>query len=147
MAVMDTLVTLHPAGADFRPDAPGLPISTKANYDVWNENEVKLSGAYQCVTCWDSALLSRYPGPNHFLVDGLHTDIGKARIDGIASGMCSPHEALPTALIGIAAKLIAPGIRTGHNLFDVGTEGGVVHYDVHDPPPGAHEGLEGRVLP
>jgi hypothetical protein len=67
---------------------------TKAHFDIWNENERKLSGTYRCIVAWDQELLSRYtPGGlgNNLLRPNLQTDKGKARIDGLLSQQCEEN--------------------------------------------------------
>ena len=84
---IDTDLTLHPLSLDVRQETNG-PVTTKAHFDVWNENEVKFSGAYRCITCWDQTLLSNYGIPNHFILPHLQTQMGKARIEGLKSQLC-----------------------------------------------------------
>jgi hypothetical protein len=88
-ATINTAVTLHPVSADLRQETSG-PISTKASYVIWNEDETQFTNLHRCITCWDQTLLHLYTEggvQNHFL--SLQTDKGKARIDGIASILCS----------------------------------------------------------
>jgi hypothetical protein len=80
-------VTLHPVSADLRQDTCG-PVTTKAKFDIWNMNEIKFSELERCITCWDQTLGSDYETPNHFMIQQLQTDHGKARIDGLASQVC-----------------------------------------------------------
>ncbi|MCA9295903.1 MAG: hypothetical protein KC983_05285, partial [Phycisphaerales bacterium] len=84
---IDTALTLHPVSADLRQETTG-PVTTKASFEVWNQNEIKFSGADRCITCWDCVLLSQFAPPNHFLRSGLQTDKGKARIQGLKSQLC-----------------------------------------------------------
>jgi hypothetical protein len=136
--VSETDLTLFPATADLRQGTTG-PVSTKAHVDIWNMNEVKFSGTYRCITCWDQALLQNYEIPNHFLVEHLHTDHGKARIDGLASpATCEDSEA--AALLGVAARLLTidGGVdfaTAGTNLQGMGTESAGIRFDVVGPPP------------
>lgn len=137
----NTDVTLHAASADLRPDAPGVPVTTKAHYDVWNENEVKLSGAYRCLTCWDQTLLSDYGIPNHFTIIHLQTNHGKARIDGLASPLCTGS--IDAAILGVVARELrfGPGgdmggrAMSGTNMIGMGNEAAVVQYAPLAPPP------------
>lgn len=87
MVSVDTSLTLHPATADLRQDSKG-PITTKAHFDIWNQNEAGRSGTTRCITCWDQTLLSQYANPNNFLIGNLGTDKGKARIHGMRSDVC-----------------------------------------------------------
>jgi hypothetical protein len=85
--ISDTDLTLHPCNADLRQEGCG-PVTTKADFDVWNMNEVKFSETERCITCWDQTLLSNYGTPNNFLLLHLQTAHGKARIDGKESQLC-----------------------------------------------------------
>jgi hypothetical protein len=94
-----TELTLVPLRQDLRQDR--LPTCTKAKFDVWNENEVKLTGAYQCIKCWFEGSLERigidkdpvsgrptgYLGVN-FSYRSLHTYMGRARVTSVASTQC-----------------------------------------------------------
>jgi uncharacterized repeat protein (TIGR01451 family) len=84
----NTDVTLHPVDVDLRQENDG-PVTTKADFSIWNMNEVKFSETHRCITCWDQQLLSLYGTPNSFLLDHLQTDHGKARVDGKASQVCN----------------------------------------------------------
>jgi len=87
IVTLDTDLTLFPVDADFRQDSNG-PVTTKAHFDIWNENEDGRSGTTRCITCWDQALISTYEDDNHFLIGNLQTNKGKARINGVASDLC-----------------------------------------------------------
>lgn len=49
-------LTLWPCRQDLRQDR--TPTCTKAKYDIWNENEVKFTGTYQCLKCFWEGFLS-----------------------------------------------------------------------------------------
>jgi len=85
--MLDTDLTLLPLDIDVREETNG-PVTTKAKFDIWNENEDGFSETTRCITMWDQTLLSLYGSPNQFGIQTLHTDKGKARIDGIASQLC-----------------------------------------------------------
>ncbi len=88
---VDTDLTLHPVDVDLTQDTCG-PVHTKANFDIWNQNEVRFSGTHRCIWCWDQTLLSKYTDvANHFLRGNLQTDKGKARIDGVQSDVCDEN--------------------------------------------------------
>ncbi len=87
---IDTDLTLYPLSQDLRQDSLG-PVTTKAKFDIWNQNEAGRSGTTRCISCWDQTLLSQYTTggiANNFRLPKLSTDKGKARIDGIASTVC-----------------------------------------------------------
>ncbi len=52
---------------------------------------MRFSGAERCITCWDQTFLGDYDAPNHFLIQNLQTDKGKARIDGVESDRCETN--------------------------------------------------------
>jgi hypothetical protein len=138
--VTNTDLTLMPVTADLRQETEG-PLTTKAHFDVWNENEVKFSGAYRCVTCWDQTLLSFYGIPNHFLLVTLQTNFGKARIDGLASQLCGPTS-VDAALLGVVATMLSfdgngDAGAAGTNLTGMGTEAAAIQWDTLGPPPEA----------
>lgn len=90
-----TSLTLVPCHQDLRQDRS--PTCTKAKFDLWNENEVKFTGAYQCIKCWFEGYLNTLGtadgpkggvGGNKFTWQGLHTTMGRLRVLGVASTVC-----------------------------------------------------------
>jgi hypothetical protein len=85
---VDSDLTLHPIDVDLQQDGDGA-LLTKAEFEVFNQNEVKLSGLRRCICCWDQEMFSSYIQkqgiPNYFLRNRLGTDKGAARVDGIES--------------------------------------------------------------
>jgi hypothetical protein len=149
---VDTDLTLHPVSADLRQDTYG-PVTTKAKFDIWNQNERRFSGTTRCITCWDQTLLSSYDAPNHFLIQYLQTDKGKARIDGMASDVCDHHCdntasfdgwdgricSQDAALLGVVSKVLTfeaknRKARSGRSLVGMGTQPAVVSWDIISPP-------------
>jgi len=161
--MLDTDLTLYPVSVDLRQDNNG-PVTTKAKFDIWNQNEDGFSGTTRCITCWDQTLLSNYGPPNHFLIGNLQTNKGKARIDGIASDVCNPPElcchlgvdracfpavdhptidqacSIPASLLGVADKILAfSGSTTGRTdagmtLVGQGEQSATVLRDIIAPP-------------
>lgn len=153
---VDTDLTLHPLTADLRQETTG-PVTTKADFATWNQNEVKLSAQHRCITCWDQQLLSQYDLPNHFFLSTLQTTHGKARIDGVASQNCdldlfgvggpgTPPDGVidffsqPAALLGVRATHLqfdtGPQFDlAGGNLFGLGVEEAIVRVDTVEIPP------------
>jgi len=147
-AITRTDLTLHPVTVDFTDG--GAPVSTKAHFDVWNENEVKFSGAYRCVTCWDQTLLDDYGVPNHFLLYTLQSSAGKARIDGIASPLC--EGSVDAAMLGVMNRKVdaIPAepcyADTAAGLIGMGEQSAVLRFaPVSDPPesPAGGRGFRG----
>ena len=54
-----TDLTLVPCKQDLRQDR--TPTYTKAQFDIWNEDEVKFTGAYICFKCWLETTLAPKP--------------------------------------------------------------------------------------
>ena len=147
----DVDLTLLPMIIDLRQDGQG-PVTTKAKFDIWNQNEVKFSGTERCINCWDQALLSMYDVPNHFLRQHLQTNKGKARIDGMASIVCDEYDGMGSPvvisedapLLAVRAMILdfdggADMAMAGINLVGMGEEpevsAGVIMSDVIAPPP------------
>jgi hypothetical protein len=97
--VNKTDITLIPLRQDLRQDR--IPTCTKAKFDVWNENEVKLTGAYQCIKCWFEGSLEKigtYTDPvsgkptgylgSNFSYKSMHTNMGRMRVTSVASSQC-----------------------------------------------------------
>jgi hypothetical protein len=143
---VDTDLTLLPMLIDLRQETDG-PVTTKAKFDIWNMNEVKFSNTERCITCWDQEFFSNYDAPNSFLVENLHTDKGKARIDGMASMLCDYYDGEGNEvlsqfapLLGVAAKMLeftrgTDFAMAGMNLVGMGYEIGKIQYDTLGPPP------------
>jgi hypothetical protein len=141
LVVSDTDLTLLIVDNDVRQDTDG-PLTTKARFLIWNENEVGFSGTEYCITKWDERLLSTVGVPNHFLVSTLGTDKGRARIEGMASTVCDYDPfviSVNASLLGVAARYMsfdfADVAIAGSNLFGAGTRAAVIQYDVPDAPP------------
>jgi hypothetical protein len=94
-----TDLTLVPCKQDLRQDR--LPTCTKAKFDIWNENETKYTGAYQCFKCWFEGYLNEIGtildpnsgkatgyGGEKFVFSGLHTLMGRMRATGVKSSVC-----------------------------------------------------------
>lgn len=103
--VWDTDLTVVPVGVDLRKENFG-PITTELRIKLWNQNETPFEGPQKLVSCWDQMLFSRYADPNYFLRTNLQTDMGQARIDGVANMNCETL-AIPAALLGVATRLVS----------------------------------------
>jgi hypothetical protein len=128
----DTDLTLLVMDQDLRQESLG-PYVTKAQFDIWNANEVSFSGLDYCVTKWDQTLFSRFG--SHFLRENLQTDAGRARIDGLASVLCP--ESVDAAMIGVANRVLEiDGARalSGSSLWISGREPAHLEVDVPEPP-------------
>jgi hypothetical protein len=162
---VDTDLTLFPIDMDLRQETTG-PVTTKASFTVWNQNEAKLTGMDHCITCWDQSLVSTYGIPNHFLLQNLQTNKGKAQIDGLASQLCNydydqgdglpigqdPRDVLSRAssLLGVAAKQLsfsrgAEYALAGTTLVGMGTQSATIQADLLGAPPPEFKKQPGKV--
>lgn len=143
---VDTDLTLLILSNDFRQETTG-PFQTKANFQIWNENELGVSGEEFCFFKFNEERLSTLGGS--FLVDNLQTDKGRARIQGIRSDkVCGvdPNTHAPLSgdfsLLGVQTKLLcfvgtngSYTATSGGNLVGSGTMAATIQYDVPQPPP------------
>jgi len=95
-------LTLVPCKQDLRQDRSRT--CTKAKFDVWNSNETKFTGAYQCMLCWWEGLLGEIGTKNNqygvtynavtgygwdkFSYYSLKTYAARFRAQGVASTVC-----------------------------------------------------------
>ena len=99
-------LSLWPCIQDLRQDR--TPTCTKAKFDVWNANEIKFTGAYQCLKCFYEGFLDEIGRKNHvahfsdgdntqrgpgfgwdkFVRNALRTDVARFRVQGVASTVC-----------------------------------------------------------
>lgn len=121
------ILALAPCREDLRSEGEGsgqLSSPTKLVFSVWNANEVKYTGTYACANCngptgydpntrrytstYDLALQDLRKGSlNYFQQQWLHTDSGRFRVEGLASGGCPG--AVKTPLVGVmATRLLSP---------------------------------------
>ncbi len=133
---LNTVLSLMPVDLDLTQERRAA-IATKVKFDIWNANEVRFSGTKRCIICWDQTLLSRYGFPNHFLLGNLHTDKGRARIDGVASTVCRSGA---TPLLAVAVRELSFGgcrevsMRSAVTPIGIGSESARILYDIIRPP-------------
>jgi hypothetical protein len=150
-----TDLTLVPCKEDLRQDR--IPTYTKAQFDIWNEDEVKFTGAYICFKCWLEVTLDPKPvytsgagkwrNFDKFGIYNLHTTMGFFRVTGVASTVCGTG-ALASPLIGVISKsvVLKPVVgpesfaATGTNLNTAGFDGtGFVKWDTQISHPEVNE--------
>jgi hypothetical protein len=122
--VNKTDLTIVPCIQDLRQDR--IPTCTKIKFDIWNENETKYTGAYQCIKCWYEGYLDRIGqtaggyGGEKFTWPYLHTTVGRFRAEGIPSTVCNGvypqcREQIKSPLLGVIATEIGLGTTGGLN--------------------------------
>jgi hypothetical protein len=121
------------------------PPCTRVVADVWNQNEIRFSGANRCFCSWDQTLLSQFngfsPAGNHFLMSNIQTDRGKARFNGAGGGggYGCDFGTQPAPIIGVAQQFVS--FLTPENdveattvgLSGIGAEAGQLNYALVDP--------------
>jgi len=149
-------LTLVPCKQDLRQDR--IPTCTKAKFDVWNANETKYTGAYQCLKCWYEGFLNEIGsakpgfGADKFTYNTLHTEIARFRVQGVPSTVCKfgvaggPFPTCPAGagvsspFVGVllyGEKFEDTGILpfAGHTPFGAGTDTtGFITYDADSGP-------------
>lgn len=137
----DTELTVASCRQDLRQDFEWR--ATKLDFDVWNEDEVKLTGAYECANSWHETLLSEVEAAGqNFLAAFLKTDSAYYRVEGVKDAVCddvvhSGTLAKNTGLTGVQVTLLelnsATGTRgfarAGTTLQGVGTLPGFILWD------------------
>jgi hypothetical protein len=89
-----------------------LPIWTKLQFDVWNEEEVKFTGAFECADSWHEIDNSLDAAAQNFVFDNLGTYAARVRVQGVASTQCPFSQ--PVGILAVQSGLyIQP-------LFDSG---------------------------
>jgi hypothetical protein len=146
-----TDLTLVPCKQDLRQDR--IPTCTKAKFDIWNENETKYTGAYQCFKCWFEGYLNEIGtaldpngkasgiGGEKFTYEGLHTMMGRMRVTGVKSTVCNNifatcKEQVNSPLLGITSTQIFFGLGAKSELTaatGVGAGTGEASHILWDP--------------
>lgn len=85
-------LTLVPCAQNLKQE--GTSTITKATFTIWNENEVKYTGAHQCMHCFLEWPLDSFKIPQDtgkikpFTRARLHTNAARMRVQGLASKLC-----------------------------------------------------------
>jgi hypothetical protein len=82
------------------------PVYTKLLFDVWNADEVKFSGAYDCAETWHRTQLTDVrSAAGTFTRLTLGTDSARYRVQGVKSSQCPGSVAV--GLVGIQATTLS----------------------------------------
>jgi hypothetical protein len=107
---------------------------TKLTFDVWNENELKLTGAHDCADGWHETNLTnvKAQGDNFSLAD-LKTDAARYRVTPTKDDfICAPIKTHKVGLVGIQSMEVSLDggfAKVGTNHTAVGQYAGFVLYD------------------
>ena len=147
--MIDHEVVLLGMDLDLRHSSAAVPASTKAEWEIWNANEVKFSGTGRCIRCWDATWLSDYNQPNHFLASTLQTEVAKGRLDTEASAQCDSGDGLlaAPALVGVVHRELSFG-TTRMVMTQTGWQPSTIRFDQLELPEEAGSMLRdlGRLL-
>jgi hypothetical protein len=92
-----------------------VPVFTKLQFEVWNEEEVKFTGAFECADSWHETFFDVDAAPQNFLRSNLGTDAARYRIQGVKSTQCEDLTATPprttqaAGVLAVQASLLQVG--------------------------------------
>lgn len=144
-------LTVIPCYQDLRQDR--TPSYIKLSFDIWNWDEVKFTGSYQCVKCfWEGVLTGiTYGGEKftHYTLGGPTKDelVARMRVTSVTASKCWTPPAQPWILSGLVGVLLykdADGLYpvAGHVLAQSGQFAGsdAILYD----PAGGYDESAGK---
>jgi hypothetical protein len=99
-------------GCTLRLNQDWFPVYTKLQFDVWNEDEVKFTGAYECADSWHEVDFNRETdtGSQNFWFDMLSTFSARYRVESDKSTQCP--EAQLVGLLGVQSTILTVGEGT-----------------------------------
>jgi hypothetical protein len=140
--IKDTELTLVPCVEDLREER--TPTYTKALFNIWNENEVQLSGAVQCVKCFFEGSLSGISP--QFTYKYIESSAARFRTQGVVNQVCPGTPQIATPFVGLIVENLdfsfgspktadsvgyAPIVKTASTGFGSGISSvGVIKWDV-----------------
>ena len=112
----------------------GPPSLTKLEFEVWNGNAVKFTGAYSCMDTWAEAILGQ-PGIYNYqnFTKLLGTSAAYYRVRGVSSIRCTGRTA-PAGLLAVQSTGFGLGTsadqaKTGTGIFHAGSMPGVITWE------------------
>jgi hypothetical protein len=116
-----------------------LPVTTKLLFDVWNEDEVKFSGAFECADSWhETRLVDIDSAQGNFTRTNLGTDTARYRVQGVKSTQCAGSQA--TGLVAVQASTLSIGGRLFTAATTLATAGKMQGYVTWNPQEAVPEG-------
>jgi hypothetical protein len=126
------------AGCTLHLNQDWTPVTTKLLFDVWNGDEVKFSGAFECADSWhESTFFDMDSAGGNFTRINLGTDTARYRIQGVKSMQCAGSQAVGLLAVQ-SSTVLMPGsetARTGMNLTAAGKFLGRVNWDAENVVP------------
>jgi hypothetical protein len=135
-AITDTRLALTACMIDETQD--WTPVYTRLQFDVWNEDEVKFSGAAECAENWHETTFGTDfdSAQQNFGIDVLGTYAARYRVQAMAGAACSNAQA--TGLIAVQSMRVGPTHSSaGTTLAGAGKTNGFLRWDpAQDVPEG-----------
>jgi hypothetical protein len=107
------------------------PVTTKLQFDVWNADEIKFSGAFACAGAWhETQFTDIEAAPDNFTRVNLGTDSARYRAQGVKSTQCPGSQAV--GLLAVQSSLLTVSgrpTRAGSSLAAAGKFLGRVIWD------------------
>ena len=86
------------------------PVYTKLQFDVWDSNETKLTGAYDCADSWHEVVLPDVQAASQvFTKSTVGTDAARYRVQGVKSDRCKPYDAQAVGVLVVESTMIGFG--------------------------------------
>jgi hypothetical protein len=134
-----TFLNVAGCNLDFKQDY--IPHFTKLKLEVWNEQEVKFTGAYECADSTEQVdLLTADVAPENFLASVVQSTAAQLKVKGVASTQCPPIAGRATENSGLVGTLFTivfnlangdPGFA-GTSMNGAGTQSGFILWDAQD---------------
>jgi hypothetical protein len=100
-------------GCDLLLQQDWTPVWTKLVFDIWNEEENKVTGAWECADTWHEMYLTKgpsgWPAPypdaasTNFSVDAVGTAAARYRVQGVKSTQCKALVGADAVAVGVLA--------------------------------------------
>jgi hypothetical protein len=126
---------------DFKQDY--IPHFTKLKLEVWNEQEVKFTGAYECAD--STKFLQLFPGVvdvggENFTAAVVQSTAAQLKVKGVASTQCPPIAGRPTENSGLVGVLFTQVFNlengdsgfVGSTMNGAGAQSGFILWDAQD---------------
>jgi hypothetical protein len=127
----ETDLSVASCNQDFRQDYDEE--YTKLQFSIWNEHEVKFTGAYQCIDSWYETFLEDVEFNGQLFSSAhLKTPIARYEVEGVASTQCPGSES--AGLVGIQSSFFGDDL-VGSNLNSAGVKPGFIKWDPQSPAP------------
>lgn len=128
--VSSTRLTLASCSLDLKQD--WQPIYTKLKFDVWNEDEVKFTGAFECADSWHETDFgdSLDSGAQDFSLSALGTYAARYRAQAISSTQCTGS--VPVGLVAVQSserQVTGRSVTIGSPLAGAGKITGRIDWD------------------